>query len=283
MLESMDQSASPQSYPDRISAKLVYSVDTGEKPVNETMEAGNLERKYTGVFEEHIMNIQNGRPRAGEFCLDKHGFEFVCQQTEVSDFLDPDQLADVYYPEVRKLIQNVSGASRVVLFDHTIRSGNQKDREEKLLREPVHRVHNDYTEWSGPQRVRDILPNEADGLLKHRCAVIQVWRPIHKPVESDPLAICEAETLSPEDLIVSERRYPDRIGETYQVAYNSDHRWYYFPKMTREEALVFKVYESEKDGRARFTAHTSFVDPTSPPDASPRESIEIRALAFFGS
>ena len=105
----------------------------------------------------------------------------------VENFFDPDELAEVYYPEVEKLVKRVSCASRVVIFDHTIRSGNRADREKRHLREPVHRVHNDYTEWSGPQRVRDILPDEANDLLQHRCAVIQVWRPIRMPIESDPL------------------------------------------------------------------------------------------------
>ena len=277
----MDQAGPQKIYPDAIKVPLTYSVDTGEKPVNETMEAGNLERKYTGVFDEHVMTVHNGRPKQEGFSLDKHGFEFIEHLTQVKNFFDPNELSEVYYPEVEKIVQRVSGASRVVIFDHTIRSGNRADREERLLREPVHRVHNDYTEWSGPQRVRDILPDEAHDLLRHRCAVIQVWRPIGAPIESDPLAICEAETLSPDDLIASERRYPDRVGETYQISYNPEHRWHYFPRMTRDEALVFKVYDSEKDGRARFTAHTSFSDPTSPPNAAPRESIEIRTLAFF--
>ena len=277
----MDQPLSPKTYPDSIQAQLTYSVDTGDKPVNETMEAGNLERKYTGVCEEHFMTVYNGRPNKADFSLDTHGFEFIDHHTKVKNFLDPDELSEVYYPEAEKLVQRASGASRVVIFDHTIRSGKREDREEKHLREPVRRVHNDYTEWSGPQRVRDILPDEASYLLQHRCAVIQVWRPICMLIESDPLAICEAESLSPDDLIASERRYPDRVGETYQISYTPKHRWYYFPRMTREEALVFKVYDSEQDGRARFTAHTSFPDPTTPPDASPRESIEVRTLAFF--
>ena len=277
----MDQAGPQKIYSDAIKVALTYSVDTGEKPVNETMEAGNLERKYTGVFDEHVMTVHNGRLKQKDFSLDTHGFEFIEHLTTVKNFFDPNELAEVYYPEVEKIVQRVSGASRVVIFDHTIRSGNGTDREERHLREPVHRVHNDYTEWSGPQRVRDILPDEADGLLKHRCAVVQVWRPINGPIESDPLAICEAETLSPDDLIPSERRYPNRVGETYQISYNPEHRWHYFPRMTRNEALVFKVYDSEKDGRARFTAHTSFPDPGSPPNAAPRESIEIRTLAFF--
>jgi hypothetical protein len=78
-----------------------------------------------------------------------------------------------------------------------------------------------------------------------------------------------------------ERRYPHRVGQTYRLKYSSAHRWFYFPQMRRDEALVFKVFDSAKDGRARFTPHTSFEDPSTPPGAPPRQSIEARALAFF--
>jgi hypothetical protein len=126
-------------------------------------------------------------------------------------------------------------------FDHTIRSGNEADQESKRLREPVKVVHNDYTEWSGPQRLRDLLPaHEAEALLRHRVAVIQVWRPIRGPVLSSPLAICDAQSVAPADLIAAERHHPDRVGEIYQLAYNPGHRWYWFPQMRRDEALVFK-------------------------------------------
>ena len=180
------------------------------------------------------------------------------------------------------MIKQRTGASRVVIFDHTLRSGDDETRREKQIREPVMSVHNDYTEWSGPQRVRDLLPeDEAGELLEHRFAIIQAWRAIQNPIQSNPLAIADARTLAEGDLIAAERRYPDRVGETYQISYNPDHDWFYFPNMTREEALVFKVYDSARDGRARFTAHSAIADPTSPPDAEPRESIEMRTLVFF--
>ena len=264
-----------------IETELVYAVDTGEKPVNETMGAGDMSRKRTGIREKHKMTVRDGRPLVGSFDLEEHGFEFVDHPTKMTDFFNPELLADIYYPEVEKLVKERTGASRVLIFDHTLRSGDQATREEKPVREPVLAVHNDYTEWSGPQRVRDLLPNEADELLKHRFAIVQVWRAINKPIESNPLAICEAKSLATADLIASERRYPDRVGETYQVAYNPDHQWFYFPRMNRDEALVFKVFESKTDGRARFTAHTSFEDPNTPDNAAPRESIEMRTIAFF--
>ena len=264
-----------------IEAELFYAVDTGVKPVNETMGPGDMSRRRTGVREKHGVTIRDGRPLIGSFDLEEHGFEFVDHPTKTADFFDPEQIADVYYPEVEQLVKQRTGASRVLIFDHTLRSGDRATHDEKLVREPVLAVHNDYTEWSGPQRVRDLLPDEADELLEHRFAIVQVWRAINKPIESNPLAICEAKTLSPGDLIASERRYPDRVGETYQISYHPDHKWFYFPRRSRDEALVFKVFDSKTDGRARFTAHTSLEDPNTPPNAAPRESIEVRTIAFF--
>src|SRR5262249_57214804 len=114
---------------------------------------------------------------------------------------------------------------------------------------------------AGPQRVRDLLPDEANELLKRRFAIVQVWRPIRHPVESFPLAICDARSISPSDFLISERRYPNRIGQTYAITYNPQHRWYYLPRMRREEALVFKVFDSAKDARAPCSPHTPFSHP----------------------
>jgi hypothetical protein len=144
----------------------------------------------------------------------------------------------------------------------------------------VRMVHNDYTDWSGPQRLRDIVPDEAEDLLKHRLQVIQVWRATRGPILRDPLALCDARTASPEDFIAAERRFPDRVGEIYHIAFNTKQRWMYVPQMTREEAIVFKCYDSRKDV-ARFTPHGSFDDPSTPPDAASRESMEARILAIF--
>jgi hypothetical protein len=267
---------------DDITVNLNYAIDTGEKPVNETMGAGDMSRRRTGKFESRAVTMHDGRGHRDQFRLEVEGFEFVDHDTAVDDFYDSEQVRSVYYPEIEELVKQRTGASRVVIFDHTVRSGDEGTRTEKLVREPVKSVHNDYTEWSGPQRVRDLLPaDEAERLLKHRFAVVQVWRAIRNPIESDPLAICDARTLEAGDLIASERRYPNRVGETYQISYNPGHRWFYFPRMARNEALVFKVYDSATDGRARFTAHSAFQDPTTPSGAPARESIEMRTLAFF--
>jgi hypothetical protein len=266
-----------------VTVGIPYTVDTGEKLVNETFGPNNIRRRKTGMHELKQMAVQNGRLLADRLSLEEQGFVFVEHKTKVADFFDPAQLESVYYPEVEQLIKRESGASRVVIFDHTLRSGDEAEREEKFIREPVLSAHNDYTEWSGPNRVREILPDEAEALLAHRFAIIQVWRAINQPIQANPLAVADAKSIEPDDLIVAERRYPHRVGQTYRLKYSPKHRWFYFPEMRRDEALVFKVYDSEKDGRARFTPHTSFQDPASPPNAPPRQSIEVRALAFFGS
>ena len=205
----------------------------------------------------------------------------VRHPTAVKDFFDPAEIRNVYTPEMERLVRELSGARRTLMFDHTLRSGDEREREARLIREPVLNAHNDYTEWSGPQRVRDLLPQESENLLKSRFAIIQVWRPINQPIRANPLALADARSVAPDDLLVSERRYPNRVGQTYRLRYNPAHRWFYFPELSRGEAIVFKVFDSATDGRARFTPHTSFEDPATPPGAPPRQSIEARLLAFF--
>jgi hypothetical protein len=271
----------PDTAPDTIEATLNYIVNDGTKVFTITAGPGGQDVRSGGTPDPHRMAIHNGRPQAKGFDLERNGFRFVDHNTKVVDFFDESEIRRVYYPEMEALIKAESGAKRVVVFDHTLRTADDELRESKKIREVVRRVHNDYTEWSGPQRVRDLLPDEADELLQRRFAIIQVWRPIRHPVETAPLGICDARTLSPDNLVISERRYPDRVGQTYAITYNPAQKWFWFPRMRREEALVFKVYDSLNDGRARWTAHTAFDDPTAPPHARPRESIEIRTLAFF--
>jgi hypothetical protein len=265
-----------------VEAKLTYCVNTGVKPVSGTTGPGERLYVRSGTFEERTVMVADARPLVDRLSLDREGFRLVRDETHMRDFYDDAELRAVFYHETERLVMAATGAARVLVFDHTRRAGDEPTRAARLLREPVRIVHNDYTEWSGPQRVRDLLPAaEAEALLRHRVAVVQVWRATRGPIERDPLAICDAQSLAPADLIAAERRHPDRVGEIYQIAHNPAHKWFYFPHMTRDEALVFKCYDSLKDGRARFTAHASFDDPTSPAGAAPRESIEMRTLAFF--
>ena len=265
-----------------IQAILNYLIDTGEKPASYGgLSATEAEQKRKGKYQEYEMTVYDGRAIADQLSLEREGFIFIRHETRVKDFYDETAVRSIYYPETEQLVKLHSGAKRVVVFDHTLRSADSAVREAKQISGPVRNAHNDYTEWSGPQRVRDLLPDEAEELLRRRFAVIQTWRPIRNPVEREPLAIADARSIGTKELVPSARVYPDRVGEVYHCTFNPAHRWYYFPKMQRDEAIVFKCFDSIKDGRARWTAHCAFDDPASRPDAPPRESIEMRTLAFF--
>jgi hypothetical protein len=268
--------------PETLEAELNYYVDTGETPVSLVAGPGGIDTRVGGgANEPHRVTLLNGRLHLKEFAVDRNGFVFVHHPTKVRDFYDEDEVRRIYYPEMEALIKREAGARRVIVFDHTLRTQDQAQRESMQIRDVVRRVHNDYTEFSAHKRVRDLMGDEAEELLKHHFAIVQTWRPIRLPVESWPLAIADSRTLDEKNMVVTERRYQNRVGQTMAITWDPNHRWYWFPHMRRDEALVFKVFDSMTDGRSRWTAHTAFDDPTSPPNARFRESIEIRTLAFF--
>ena len=264
-----------------VNAQLNYLAEATPKPVAYSYEPPAGVPRRSGKYLAQAVAIRNGRELLDKFSLDTNGFVLTEHETSVRDFYDSDEVKSVYYPEVERLLKRVTGAERVVMFDHIVRNPLLAERGEKGARSPAKLVHNDYTFKSAPRRVRDLLPEEADRLLKNRFAEINVWRAIRGPIESSPLALCDARSLDAEDSVPTDLVYRDRVGETLGFLYNPKHRWYYFPRMQRNEAILLKCYDSEDDGRARFTAHTSFEDPNSPPYAAPRESIEVRALVFW--
>jgi hypothetical protein len=216
-----------------VEAELNYLRDTGTRPVAYTFEPPPGVPRYSGVREPYRVVIRNGRlsQYARGFSLDRTGFELHRYETAVEDFDDEVAIRNNYYRETEDLIKRVTGAVKVVVFDHTLRDGTQNHRRSGV-REPVRAVHNDQTFVSGPRRVRDHLPpEEAQARLQRRFAILNAWRPIGHSVEQSPLAVCDARTLAFGDLVPSDLVYPDKIGETYAVKYNPRHLWYYFPKM----------------------------------------------------
>lgn len=264
-----------------VRAKLTFMVKTGQKPYIETEAlTGDTEPRYHAELEEREVDIHDGRPLAQELSLEHDGFVLREHQTRVHDLYDDAEVEEAYYREVESIIKSATGASRVVIFDHTRRT----DAGERTgIRGPARRVHNDYTELSGPQRVRDVLgEDEAESLALVPFAQINIWRPIRGPVQRSPIALLDAASLDEEDLMATDMLYPGRVGEIYHLAFNPRQRWFYFSEMERDEVLLIKGYDSRQDGRARFTPHTAFTLPATPADAPPRESLEVRALAFFG-
>ena len=263
-----------------IVAPLNFTMPMAEKPYSYNYEPPPGVPLRNTKEETHTVTVLDGRAVNDRLSLDREGFVLLRQPTAAKDLYDAAEIARVYYPECERLIKEFTGAKRVVAFDHIVRNAALMAKGNPI-KQPAGRVHNDYTARSAPQRVRDLMGDEAEELLKHRYAEINVWRPIRGPLLRSPLALCDATTLSEENLVASDLRYPDRTGETYAVTYNPGQRWYYFPKMEADEAVLIRCFDSARQGAARFSAHGAFDDPHTPADAPPRESIEVRALVFF--
>jgi hypothetical protein len=263
-----------------VEGEFNYLAAMTEEPHNYTYDPPPGVARSNAVYEPHRLFVRNARPISA--LLDREGFALVRQESAVKDFYNEDELRETYYPEAARLVAEATGAARVIVFDHTVRRRiwGAEDRAAGTPRQPVGRVHNDYTEKSAPQRVRDLMGAEAEELLRHRFEIVNVWRPITGPLRDAPLAVCDARTVNPADWVPSVLIYPDRRGETYAIHYNPAHQWWYVPDMLPSEALLLKCFDSARDGRARMAPHSAFDDPTAPANKLPRESIEIRTLAL---
>jgi hypothetical protein len=267
----------------RVEAALSYLAPMRDKPRSLEYEPPPGVPRTTAVHQDHMVTIRDVRPVASTLSLDREGFQLVTAASSVRNFYDQEAVQTLYYAETVSLLEELTGASRVVVFDHTIRRRipGATDRTTGIPRQPVPRVHNDYTLKSGPQRVRDLLGEDASDLLRGRFSVVNVWRPIRGPIQDAPLAVADAQSVDSGDLVATELVYPDRIGEIYYVKFNPSHRWFYASAMRQDEVMLIKCFDSADDGRARFVPHSAFVDQTAPAGALPRESIELRTLVFY--
>jgi hypothetical protein len=212
--------------------------------------------------------------------IEVQGASLVRHRSDVRSFYDEDELRRVGYPEAAELIRSVTGAADVVVFDHNVRG--RAELSKSLIaggvKPPVFHIHTDFTEHSARIRaagVRGAL------LTSQRMAAINVWRPIAAPLRDCPLAICDASSVEPRDLLATDLLYPDRRGQINYLSFNPVHRWFYASDMQADEVWIFKNYDSATDGRARSTPHTAFLDPTPHASVAPRESVEFRAFAVF--
>ena len=266
-----------------VDAALSYIEPTRDKPRSLEYEPPPGVPRMTAVYRDHTVTIRDVRPVASAVSLEREGFQLVTAASSLTDFYDQEAVQTRYYAETVSLLEELTGASRVVVFDHTVRRRipGAADRTTGIPRQPVPRVHNDYTVKSGPQRVRDFFGGEASDLLRRRFSVVNVWRPIRGPIQDAPLAVADAQSVDSDDLVATDLIYPDRTGEIYYVKFNPSHRWFYAPAMRQDEVMLIKCFDSADDGRARFVPHAAFVDPTTPAGALPRESIELRTLVFY--
>ena len=241
-------------------------------------------------LEHHAMPILDCRELSPAPSVDSAGFALVHAPSAIVDFYDDDEVRSRYYPEVANFLRRVLGALEVVVFDHNQRSAVRAAQGQPGVRMPVDAAHDDYTPSSGPRRASEILRDAGRAPANgQRMALINVWRPIIGPVQDVPLAVCDARSVAPGDLIgtdihhfgADDLEHPRYSGEIYSVVYNPNHRWYYAPDMQPDEVLLLKNWDSSEDGRASYTPHTGFKNPAAPAGTRPRESIEVRTLVIY--
>ncbi|KAK4694614.1 hypothetical protein P7C71_g2998, partial [Lecanoromycetidae sp. Uapishka_2] len=240
---------------------------------------------YERPSETRAMVVHDIRGEEDKYTLDRTGFQIFQHVSRETAFADEAEIKENYYPEIEEILKSATGASKIFIFDHTIRRQSSDARltdpanVSQTLRGPVQRVHIDQSYKAGPERVTHHLPaEEASHLLKGRYQIINVWRPI-KTIRKDPLGVADATSVPEGDLVPVQLIYPDRVGETFTVRPNEGHRWFYLREQTPGEVMLIKCFDSKRDGTARRAPHSAFVDRGAEGE-SPRESIEVRALVF---
>ena len=268
-----------------VAARFNYTSDTGVEPEIYFYEPPHGAKPRRPGDDPREMTVHSGWDRATLFSPDREGFALRDFRSSFQEWDDDGAIRERFCGEAAEFVRREVGAKRLVIFDHTIRAKRneeqQTDEHTTSQRAPVMLVHCDFTPNSGPLRVRQLLPGEADELLKHRVAFYNFWKPLRGRVEEKPLAMCDVTSSTDEDLLTMKLRYRDRDGEIFVLRHSPRHHWWYFPHMTKDQAILLKTYDSETDGRARFIGHSAFDDPDTPRDAPMRESIEIRTIAFF--
>jgi hypothetical protein len=292
-------------------------------------DGGGSDDDWVGVTpDKREIEVHDARAYDGarRHTLEANGFELLNRPMAgpAIDFLKNESVVSGYYPQVEDVIRQASGARLVAAFDHNVRSVVGSENKHQIeggqqVQPPLHMVHGDYTMTSAPQRLRDLAkpptsndtfasklaegetlldPADVDQAIKSgRFAIINLWRNIApEPVFTHPLALCDAARVSPEDLVVFEIHYADRIGENYYAKHSENHKWFFYPEMTRDEALLIKQWDSDgelsrsngsradserPDGPSTFSFHSAFVDPSVAKNAPDRWSIEVRCVAIF--
>ncbi|KAF8996125.1 hypothetical protein BDQ17DRAFT_1429903 [Cyathus striatus] len=271
--------------PTIVTASLNYLVrPEGDTELFYTKVVDSTELKTNVTTKGEDVPIENIRGNEGSVTLDATGFQYFKRAAKHTSFTDDVAIKEEYYPESIDLLKELTGASKVVIFDHTLRNNTPGD----LVNEPGTRkagaqVHIDQTKKASIARVHRHVPEEAESLLKKRFQIINLWRPIKHAAYDHPLALCDYHSVDTEkDVVHVTLNYPDFKGEIMFVEYNPNHRWKYLRGMTPEELVLIKCFDSNEDGKtAIYTPHTAFIDPTTPEGSPGRRSIEIRALVFY--
>ena len=266
----------------KVTGQLYFFHHSDEKPSIQMSDVHSEPNIRTGEFRNIDVTILNAREIAGGANIGREGFALSNFDTQVDDFFDDDQVERIYYPEIERFLKSKTKATQVHIFDHTIRVQDDVKRANKQVRTPVIAIHNDYTEWSGPKRVTDVMSDEnASHYLKHHFTMVNVWRSIGVSAERLPLVMADARTMKQEDFVASDLVYNNRKGEIFQIRHREGQKWYFYPDMQRSEVILLKCFDNSKMATVRYTGHGTFENPTASTALAPRESIEVRTMISF--
>jgi hypothetical protein len=246
----------------------------------------------TGTYRPHVMPIHNGRPICDQFTLDRNGFEIVDHHSAVADFTDRDEVDRIYPAEVADFVKSYTGADRVATLGWMLRRAAAP--KEHASQPQAALVHDDFSVDGARERARSAYSSFfPDGPGFDRALITSLWRVFSPPPQDWPLAICDYTSVGPEEGLNNRMYFVDEIPEDlyldmpadapgasgFEFHHNPNHQWWYFPDMTRDEILFFKLNDSD-ESRAWRVPHTAFHDPTAQA-TQPRHSIEFRSIAYF--
>ena len=251
-----------------------YHVHKPERQAFHIDAGGVVGKLISPELAETKIALRDVREKESAVCFAADSLAFAHAPTRVASFTGGDGWRAEYDQELTELLQRELGVEEVVIFDHTVRIDDPESN-----RKPARNVHSDYSEEGAQKRLIDILGQEtAREWRQGRYAFINVWRPVADPINSAPLGFVRPSTVAPEDWILLDLIYPDRLGQILGLAANPQHEWIYQSKMTRNEVAIFNIYDSS--GRASI-AHSAIDLIEDETVTSIRKSIESRTLVRF--
>jgi len=246
----------------------------------------------TGVYRTHEMPISNGRPVSDQFTLDRNGFALIGRTSTVTDFTNKEEVDRVYVGEVAEFVKSYTGADRVATLGWTLRRsaapGENASQPQAAL------VHDDFSVVGARARAENAYASYfPDGPGFRRALITSLWRVFSPPPQDWPLALCDYTSVGPDEGLDNRLYFVDKIpadlykemppdapgASGFEFHHRPGHQWWYFPDMTRDEILFFKLNDSDH-ARAWRVPHSAFHDRTAAA-TKPRHSIEFRTIAYF--
>jgi hypothetical protein len=262
-----------------VEAKIAFFLRSEGKPVRYAYDNPD----YVPNFDLATRKVPVGDARTRRIppSWNLEGFCLRHAPTDFTEFADPDAVKKRYLPQVKAMLVRELGAEKVVVFNYVLLSSRSGLKSSPGADIPAFTAHNDYTPAVAPARLRQLVGDaEADRWLKRRAIQVNVWRPFNSPVEEYPLAICDGRTVAPRHLVAADLRFVDRVSEFQFLKHSAKQRWWYFPRMSTDEVLILKGWDSGSSSGAALAPHAA-LQRAEVPAPRPRETIVARAFVLL--